>query len=385
MLNLHTAAKQWSDRPNDERFWDLNEMHDACSEWRSHSAEAHIRSGDVKVTAEGDEIFLTGPEGIPAKFGNYAFEQTARLAEAPVAYLRRLPPTLAADCLNQGIKARVESGKELQLLMRRNGGLHVRAVTSEKYSRLWNVDVIDKLMPLQNQGWRVPPARPAHHNARTRIATSADCLANRMTTLGVKPGDEIAPAGLYASDKDCFVFMVNENCPIDDGKGGRLFRGFFMQNSEVGDCAFKISTFLYNGICGNHIVWGAQKLGTIRVVHSGRNVHMRATRELGYKLRRYAEKSTDEERGVINEARAKLIGETEEEVIQRLFSRKIASRNILEGAYSMAVKHEEDGHADPKSIWGMTQGLTRLSQESTHTDARVNLDRAAGRVLQMAF
>ena len=68
----------------------------------------------------------------------------------------------------------------------------------------------------------------------------------------------IAPAGLYASDHDCFAFMVNESVTVDDGSDGGLCRGFFVSNSEVGAASLKF-TSLYRSVCGNHIVWGAKQ------------------------------------------------------------------------------------------------------------------------------
>lgn len=58
----------------------------------------------------------------------------------------------------------------------------------------------------------------------------------------------------------------------------------------------------------------------------------------------------------------------------------------MELAYDQAVKHPEDHvGASPASAWGFAQGLTRLSQQQAYTADRVNLDRAAGKVVRMAF
>jgi hypothetical protein len=39
----------------------------------------------------------------------------------------------------------------------------------------------------------------------------------------------------------------------------------------------------------------------------------------------------------------------------------------------------------PRSVWGITQGITAMSQHSTFADRRVELDRAAGKILSIAF
>ena len=46
-------------------------------------------------------------------------------------------------------------------------------------------------------------------------------------------------------------------------------------------------------------------------------------------------------------------------------------------AYDLAERHE----ANPRSIWGYVQGLTRLSQRTSWQDGRFALDRAASRLL----
>lgn len=57
-------------------------------------------------------------------------------------------------------------------------------------------------------------------------------------------------------------------------------------------------------------------------------------------------------------------------------------RKALEASYD-AVNVAQDG--DPRTVWGIVQGMTRHSQTLPYADARTNLDRAAGRVLEITF
>ncbi len=53
---------------------------------------------------------------------------------------------------------------------------------------------------------------------------------------------------LYASDRDVFIFLVDDRNPISfeaDGVKRNLFRGFMVWNSEVGSHRFGLMTFLY--------------------------------------------------------------------------------------------------------------------------------------------
>ena len=209
-LNLFAASNQWSTRPADQRFWSLNEMFDAADAYRQLAVSKTVAMRSLRcVPHEGGNLFLAGPAGNPASLTHWAFGQLANRVNAPAEYLRQLPAELAATNINHGLAA-ADADQQASILLHRNGSLVCRSLTSEKYSRIYNADVIERLLPLSEFGWRVPPARPAFHNQPgARPATEADLLADREFGLSVKVGDMIAPAGLYASDHDCFVFMVN--------------------------------------------------------------------------------------------------------------------------------------------------------------------------------
>jgi hypothetical protein len=189
---------------------------------------------------------------------------------------------------------------------------------------------------------------------------------------------------LYASDHDCFAFMVNEDSRIDDGSDGGLSRGFFVSNSEVGAGAFKLTAFMYRHVCGNHIVWDASNVTEVRLVHRGK-ADQRFGHELAVELRKYATASAAEDQRLVAAAMRYEIGHSKDEVLDALFGKKIATREKLEIAFVLA-NYESDqcrNQFSPRSAWGMVQGLTRLSQTTNFADERVELDRAAGRILAL--
>jgi len=235
------------------------------------------------------------------------------------------------------------------------------------------------------EGWRVPPARPARADQPgARPATEADVLEDRGFGLSISVGDLIAPAGLYASDHDMFVFLVNERFRIKDGSDQGLSRGFFVENSEVGACAFKLTTFLYRHVCGNHIVWDVANVRKVRVVHVGDKAIAKSWRELETTVTDYAESSAHEQEAQIAKAQTYRLGDGKEDVVEKLFKLHITSRKNIEAAYNSTSSLDcEDG--DPRTPWGISNGLTRLSQSARYADERADLHRAAGRVLQVAF
>ena len=83
-MKLYKAAQQWSTRPDDERFWTLEEMRMGCKAY-AYSAKTSMVSYD-KLRAEVDdaEVKISGRSGVFAKLTHWSFGQLARLAEAQV-------------------------------------------------------------------------------------------------------------------------------------------------------------------------------------------------------------------------------------------------------------------------------------------------------------
>ena len=392
---LMQASKQWAMRPADERFWTVDEMAAQCKAWKAASHEDRVDLGKTQIVHDSGRMLITGG-GMngPGEFTHYSFQQLCQTAGAPAGYLRELDGDLAAQCLTSGLKKKTRDvlGSSGNVLVRSEGAgqQRVGAFLSGGYSRIWNADVIGRLGQLRHDGWVVPPARPASiDDPRARPATEADLLDSGKGGGGgglqVRVGDLIAPAGLYASDRDCFAFMVKETC-IEVG-GGVMNRGFFVSNSEVGDRAFTLTSFLYDSVCGNHIVWGASEVSEVRIVHRGR-ANTRWIGDLHRALVVYAGKSADVERKLIMGAMSAEIADGKDAVIEKLFKDKrinVTKRN-LELAYDWAVKEARlrGNIFKPNSVWGMVCGLTRVSQECGWADERVAMDQAAGKLLSMA-
>lgn len=362
-MELFKASKQWANRPADERFGSLRELYNATHGYYESAVEAEVAWRDLRVEAIAGDVRLVGRETQPAVLTNWAFGQLSARVGAPANYLRELPATLAAQNLNHGLKARADeleqspastASKSAQLLIHRNGSMLVRALTSDRYSRIWNHEVAVRLLDLEQQGWE-----PARADIRTT--------------------DDDFPA-LYASDHDMFAFIRNPNLTVEEkGSSGAVYRGVIAENSEVGASALKLTRFLYREMCGNHIIWGASELVDVSVRHVG-DVHERMKRwELV--LNEYAAQGASEEEAMIERARTIQIADTKEGVLDKLFGiRQLnISRRTLEASYD-AVVPEQDG--DARTVWGMVQGITRHSQTLPFADKRNDLDRAAGRVLE---
>jgi len=60
------------------------------------------------------------------------------------------------------------------------------------------------------------------------------------------------------------------------------------------------------------------------------------------------------------------------------------TKKVIEGSFTIAQEHA-DTDGDPRSYWGLAQGMTRYSQTTGFADERTAIDSAAGKLLRMAF
>ncbi len=76
----------------------------------------------------------------------------------------------------------------------------------------------------------------------------------------------------YASDRDVFLFLVDDLNPIEagllpDGSPNLNFRGFYYWNSEVGAKTLGIASFYLRAVCQNRRFWGVEDFQEITFRH----------------------------------------------------------------------------------------------------------------------
>jgi hypothetical protein len=359
-MMLTQANKEWASRPADERMPDLETMHAKALAQRSAAKETECGFSTLRLEAQNDSLYLSrGAQ--PIKLMNWAFTQLCGRVGAPSEYLAQLPATLAAQNLNHGLARRVAdaAGNAVaNVLLHKNSEWLVRAILTGAYERVWNCELTERLLDKQADGWE--PARPD------------------FNTFG-----DVFPS-LYCGDRNMFAFIRYRNDYIQQpvafsNSAAPIYKGFIVYNSEVGDKKLGAISFLYNGMCGNHLIWGARDVMEVEARHVGNvrdKLHL-----FDMKLREYARKSLADEQAVISRASRKVIAATKEQVLDTLFGKRSLrlSRKTLEGGYT-AVIEAQDGPAN--TVWGMAQGLTRYSQTLPNADDRTDIDRAAGRLLE---
>jgi hypothetical protein len=319
--------------------------------------QMYPREAYIRASALGDSIQLHTPNS-DYYLNNWTMKQLCGLSRAPAGYLTSLPTDLAVDCLNNSIGLLKDTGYSGFMLMSNSKDKDkdiLRSVTSNRYSRIWDYDILTRIEGMQADGWQPPPP--------------------------VKLSEGTQPAGMYRSDRDMFAFMINDEVRIDDGTDGGLSRGFFVSNSEVGGGSFVVKTFLYRHICGNHMVMGCSQIKEIRMRHVGKGLKGNALKTLARDLTVYANDSVLEDESRIANAKVKKIGSDSEEVIEFIFRQMGLSQTNATKAWDKCIEEEPD--LDPTSVWGMVQGITALAREEDFTDARVRIEESATKLMEL--
>lgn len=360
-MELYQANHQWAVRPEDEKFRTLEDMLTATQKYAAQARTREVPWNSLRVEADEKDLVITrGGEG--AKLTHFAFGQISQRVGAPAGYLRQLPTTLAAQNLNHGLKEKAET-TQAQLLFHQNGGLVLRAATSEKYERIWNYEVIQRLIDLANSRDLEP--------ARQTMNWSGEPMTQEQI--------DGAQRSLYASDHDMFAFLMSRTTVVTDPTGSTLRRGIITVNSEVGDKRLSIMGFYFRDVCANHIIWGAEQIASIDLMHIGKIRERWA--EATVRVRRYLDGAASLDESAFEQTLVRIAADRDD-VIDALFARKIGTRKLLEASYD-AVVEEQDG--DPRTAWGFAQGMTRYSQSIPFADERTEIDRAAGKLLATTF
>lgn len=363
-MELMQAHTQWANRPADERFVSLLAMNEKFQSQRKLSRELVVANRRLTAMPDQDNqgLVLQGPGGAMAAPSNWAFGQLCGLAEAPAGYMRSLPSPIVADCLNWGLQYK-RSVEEVGVLLYKNGEVECRALTGPKYGRVWNGDICQGLVNRFGNGvsdceWRVPG------EWGKAVPVTAD-----NTTL-------------FAGDRDMFVFLCDEQNQIEipdrrNGQSGSMARGFFVWNSEVGARTLGIATFLFDFVCGNRIVWGAKQYKQVTIRHTS-GAPVRFLEEVLPALKDMSSSGT---RGIVEliakakEARLDKAGDSASEWLAKRFGKRLAA--------CMDQAHGEEEGKPIETLWDASVGLTAFARSKIWQDERVDLEREAGKLLDL--
>jgi hypothetical protein len=363
---LTRASKEWWKRPDDERYLTLDHLYDATRTRAEWSEARTIVNTSLLIRGSanpGGELYLEHDDLGTLDPTHWSLGQLATISHTPAKWIREVAPVptgpaIAAHAINLGLRRLAERAEVQVMKLPTMPGLDtgtLRCIVGPDYGRIYDHEVVRAVLDANEDGrWHVPAASYQAKNPK------------RATTL-------------YASDRDVFIFLVDEKNPVSvhvDGAVRNLFRGFMVWNSEVGHHKFGFMTFLYDYVCDNRMVWGAREVKEISIKHT-KNAPDRFAREVRPMLRAYAEASVVDVEAQLERATRKKVGSSDEEVMDWLRKHEFTKK---EGEAIVRMAKVEEGGA--RTVWELVNGGTALARSIPHNDDRVVLEKRVSGLLR---
>lgn len=363
--DIMDAHRQWATRSPDEAVYTVDDLLSHTRGVRQRSVSAVAPWADISVEAQGDDICLRG-RGAPVALSHYAMDQLCGVVRAPASYLRRLPTETAARCLADGLASgHSVRTHDARLLVERDDVSRIRAITTTRYSRIWDYDIASRVANLaERSSWGPFTAfRQAGGGTPSHAWGEATPL----------------PLG-WVGDRDSFVALVDYDNAVTVGDGQTLARFVLISNSEVGARSFKLTVGLVDFACSNFILWGCQNAVDISTRHIGdAAVRVRDMLSGMDQYRLDSGEASEIKRG-IQTMREHSLGDSREAAIAR--TRQITGLPLATVTDGVQRAEETERYGDDYSAWAIVQGLTEASQHASEgiTAGRIATDAAAAKI-----
>lgn len=368
------VSSEWFSRPADERYLSLSELALAVRDRADRSRTRVVESALIHVEAnrsDAERLALILPEtDTPIAPTHWSFGQLASLVGAPAAYLRQLPAALAGINLQYGLTS--NRAEQIKTLETDDGRTELRAVTGPDYGRIFDAELVEAVQRIAGNGtgdtrWKVPGVL----DWSTGIYNPRVDITKDTTTL-------------YASDRDVFLFLVDDLNPIEagrlpDGSPDLYFRGFYCWNSEVGAKTLGMASFYLRAVCQNRNLWGVEDFEEITIRHS-KYAANRFAHEAAPALLNFANSSPMPFVNGIRAARERIVARTDEDRTD--FLRRRGFSKAETGKIIDTVLAEEG--RPPESIFDFVQGITAVARDKPHQDARLDMEAKAKKLLDRA-
>jgi hypothetical protein len=341
--NLKGAHNELFRRGPDEIFGSLQELWEHCQREKEQSHDRWNPPHELRPQPQDERLVLTlGGDGA-ALMNDWSFTQLCGLAGVSKDTVNRLSPSTAARVFSETMPS---SNKPLQLFTVPNeGGDLVRSIHGHSYTRLYNADLVTML---------------------------------REFAVDFQPPQKSASGGtgLYCGEQDLFAFLIDPTgwAEID---GEAFAPGFFVWNSEVGKRSIGISTFWFQAVCANHIVWDAVEVTEFTRKHTGKvGEALGDIRRIVEQLVAKRDSRRDGFVSVMKKAMETSLGPDAEEATKALVKAGIA-KGLAKRALEIA---ESKGRF---TIFSLVDALTRLAGESEFAGERADADQKAAKLLEL--
>src|SRR6266436_5219583 len=322
MTTLMQASRQWATRPAEERFLSLLELQAFTHRQLENSRSSVFSSRKLEVLPDETDPKMRGllvgnPDGTVATPTHWSFGQLCTLAAtpSPASYFResKLPSPIIADCLNFNLRFTRDVEDVKLLVSGQSDGVELRAATGPRYGRIWNADVVDAL-----------------------VERFGDGVSGHWRVPGI----------------------FGERITVDNG------------NTTLG-----ARFFLFDYVCCNRYVWGADQYTEVRIRHTS-GAPDRWIEEVTPVLREYAEGSAKPVLQAIEDARSKRIEVDLDQFLAKRFGKSLVP--------ALKAVHETEEGRPIETLWDVTVAATAHARSLPNNDKRLELERSAGELLKQA-
>jgi hypothetical protein len=369
------VSRQWMTRPADQRFLSLDDLFRFTAERREASFEETVEAGALQMIASrdnADRLSIMLPSDREVFPSHHAFGQLCSLSGCPADFMRDLPAFIAAVNMQYKLGT-APAARDLPVKLYADGEIdQLRAATGPKYGRIYDADLVAQVQRLAGNGtgdtrWKVPGVMDWSAGTYNPWVD----VTKETTTL-------------FASDRDVFLFLVDDTHPLEVGKLANgdpdlIFRGFYCWNSEVGTRSLGIATFWLRAVCQNRNLWGVEDFDELRITHSKHGPD-RFIREAAPALRTYADSEPTKLLAGIGAAKAAIAARDDDD-------RKSVLRDLgfsQRAALAIVETCEREEGRKPESVWDFCQGITAVARTLPNQDSRIEMERTAAKLMNRA-
>lgn len=339
-MNLTKASNELFKRKPDEIFQDLATLHTHCLHEKQNSTDHWAPPQSLQPRLGGDGLALT-VGGLMYKPNDWSFTQLCVLAGVAKDTVNKVSASTASAIFRETLP---ESNKPLQLFTEGN---QVRSIHGHAYTRLYNADLVTMLREFAVD-FKPPPKSPINGGT-----------------------------GLYCGEQDLFAFLIDPTGWAEIN-GQAFAPGFMVWNSEVGKRSVGISTFWFQEVCQNHIVWDATEVVEFTRKHTGKvNEALGDIRRIVEQLVEKRDARRDGFVATITKAMETHLGDDADESLKSLVKNGIPR--------GLAKKALDEAFVDGQrfTIFSVVDALTRLAQENKNAGERNDADCRASTLLQL--
>jgi len=371
-----SISSQWNKRGEDERFENLVVLETFKHLGLKHMVERKVQLEDIEFDHNDNVLHVLIPgTNIQLDLTNWAFSQLCGWLTAPSAHYRAFPAIRAADNLNYW--ARNSNDVEVKIYYDEKAG-KLHAVTGPNYGRVHDYSVVQSVREIAGDGvskdalWRVPGSIDwsSYFRSDTVRYSPAVSVDKQNTTL-------------YASDRDMFLFLVDDHNPIEIGKlpngdSDLVFRGFNVSNSEVGKAPLEFRTMLLRGVCMNRCLWGveASSIESLYIKHTKRAPEYYRDKLIPI-LNNISLAGSSSVLETVNSARAIKFMKDEDRL-----TFLTGQGFTLKQAIAIQKEAYHTDQTPPDNLWLMVNAITAWARTKPYQDQRWALEQQAGQLLK---